>query len=144
MRSLTRAAKTPEGLKIPIGKKRATQVQKFKLVQWSPNLESAVDEALQLQKTASLFIFGNTDGQEYSRSGWGTIWTRLMKYCDTRAKAEGVTFERFALKDMRPMSVTERVSVGETNIINATGHADERMIRKTYDRNAVKKTTATK
>jgi hypothetical protein len=144
MRSMTRASITAEGLKIPIGKKRATQVQKYKLVQWSPALRTAVDEALSLQRTASMFVFGNTEGQEYSRSGWGTIWTRLMKYCEARAKAENLTFERFALKDMRPMSVTERVSVGETNIINATGHVDERMIRKTYDRNTVRKTTSTK
>ena len=67
-----------------------------------------------------------------------------MGYCEERAKAEGVSFERFALRDMRPKSVTERVEAGEANIINATGHSDERMIRKTYDRNVVKRATPTK
>jgi len=143
MRGMTRASITEEGLKIPIGKKRATQVQKYKLVQWSPALRTAVDEALALQKRLVCLFWKHRRARVHPR-GWATIWTRLMKYCEARAKAEGTTFERFALKDMRPMSVTERVSVGETNIINATGHVDERMIRKTYDRNTVRKTTSTK
>jgi len=80
---------------------------------------------------------------EYTRSGWTTIWNRLMGYCEKRAEEEGRTFERFALKDMRPKSVTERKARGETNITDATGHSDERMINKTYDRRAVKKSNAT-
>lgn len=144
MRNLTRGAINDEGLKIPVGKRKADQAPKFKIIQWSPALRAAVDEALSLQKTSSMLIFGNTSGQVYSRSGWTTIWSRLMGYCEERAKAEGVSFERFALRDMRPKSVTERVEAGEVNIINATGHTDERMIRKTYDRNVVKKATSTK
>lgn len=143
MRGLKRSAKTPEGLKIPVGKRKADQAQKYKIIQWSPKLEAAIDEALKLQRTSSMLIFGNTEGQEYTRSGWGTNWRRLMTYCEKRAKEEGVEFERFSLKDMRPKSVTQRVEAGETNIINSTGHVDERMIRKTYDRSVIKRAKST-
>lgn len=143
MRGLLRTAKTPEGLKIPVGKRKADQAQKYKIIQWSPKLEAAIEEALKLQRTSSMLIFGNTDGQEYTRSGWGTNWRRLMTYCEKRAKEEGVEFERFSLKDMRPKSVTQRVEAGETNIINSTGHVDERMIRKTYDRSVIKRAKST-
>ncbi|MFZ6801976.1 hypothetical protein [Undibacterium sp. Di24W] len=143
MRGLLRTAKTAEGLKIPVGKRRADQAQKYKIIQWSPKLEAAIEEALRLQRTSSMLVFGNTDGQEYTRSGWGTIWRRLMTYCEKRAEVEGIEFERFSLKDMRPKSVTQRVQAGESNIINSTGHADERMIRKTYDRSVIKRANST-
>ena len=66
-----------------------------------------------------------------------------MVYCEARAKAEGVTFERFALKDMRPKSATERKERGESNITDVTGHSDERMINQTYDRRTIKKGNST-
>lgn len=57
-----------------------------------------------------------------------------MGYCEKEAQARGVSFERFALRDMRPAAVTDRQEEGDDRIIDATGHADERMVRKTYDR----------
>lgn len=143
MRTLTRKAITAEGLEIEIGKSRASQATKKKLIRWSPKLKDTIDEAISLQRMPGLLIFANTSGQEYTRSGWTTIWTRLMGYCEKRAELEGVTFERFALKDMRPKSVTERKERGEINITDATGHSDERMINKTYDRRTLKKSNAT-
>ncbi|WP_232439346.1 hypothetical protein [Burkholderia ubonensis] len=59
-------------------------------------------------------------------------------------KARGVAFERFALRDMRPAAVTDRQEEGHDRIIDATGHADERMVRKTYDRRWQRKVRATR
>ena len=143
MRELTRKAITPLGLEIVVGKARATQTVKKKLIEWSPKLRATIDEAVALQRTPGLLIFSNTSGQQYTRSGWTTIWTRLMGYCEKRAEAEGVTFERFTLKDMRPKGVTERKERGDVNIKDATGHSDDRMIDKTYDRRRVRKSIST-
>ena len=143
IRSLSRQCIKPEGIEIPLGKRRATQLAKSKLIEWSPRLKATIDEALKLQRTSSVLVFGNTAGQQYSRSGWTTIWTRLMKYCEDKAKEEGVTFERFTLANMRPKAVTTRKDRGDVNIKDATGHSSERMIDKTYDRRVVKKSGAT-
>jgi len=143
MRSLTRQSIKADGIEIEVGKRRATQHKKIKLIEWSPNLRAAIDEALKLQRTSSLLIFGNTAGQKYTRSGWTTIWTRLMVYCETKAEAEGFQFERFSLANMRPKAVTTRKERGDVNIKDATGHASERMIDKHYDIRKINRSKAT-
>ena len=144
MRTLTRRNIKPDGLEISIGKGRASQASKRKLIKWSPILRETITEALSLQRTTGLLVFGNTSGQLYTRSGWTTIWTRLMGYCEVKAKEEGVEFARFTLADMRPAAVTDRKERGDINITNATGHSDERMINQVYDRRTIKKSEATK
>ena len=144
MRELHRQSIRPEGVEVPIGKRKAGEQQRVKLVLWSPELKAVIDEALTLQRTSSVHVFGNTAGQVYTRSGWNTNWTRLMGYCEKEAQARGVPFERFALRDMRPAAVTDRQEEGDDRIIDATGHADERMVRKTYDRRRQRKVRATR
>jgi hypothetical protein len=56
---------------------------------------------------------------------------------------EGLSFVRFTLAGMRPKAVTIRKSRGDFNITDATGHTDERMINKTYDRRSIKRSIAT-
>jgi integrase len=143
VRTLTRADIKEDGVEISIAKARAHQARKRKLIEWSPKLRATITEALSLQRTSSLLVFGNTAGQQYTRSGWTTIWTRLMGYCEERAKSEGVEFSRFTLADMRPKAVTARKTRGDVNIIDATGHVDERMINTVYDRRTVKRSGST-
>ncbi|HDV6320897.1 TPA: hypothetical protein RJR38_002730 [Burkholderia multivorans] len=85
----------------------------MKLVLWSPELKAVIDEALALQRTSSVHVFGNTAGQVYTRSGWNTKWSRLMGYCEKEAQARRVPFERFARRDMRPAAVTDRQEEGD-------------------------------
>ncbi|KVK99272.1 hypothetical protein [Burkholderia territorii] len=144
MRELHRQSIRPEGVEVPIGKRKAGEQQRVKLVLWSPELKAVIDEALALQRTSSVHVFGNTAGQVYTRSGWNTNWSRLMGYCEKEAQARGVPFERFALRDMRPAAVTDRQEEGDDRIIDATGNADERMVRKTYDRRRQRKVRATR
>ncbi|WP_157633029.1 hypothetical protein [Burkholderia ubonensis] len=134
MRELHRQSITTDGVEVPIAKRKAGEQQRVKLVMWSPELKAVIDEALALQRTSSVHVFGNTAGQVYTRSGWNTNWSRLMGYCEKEAQARGVQFERFALRDMRPAAVTDRQEEGDDRIVDATGHVHERMVRKTYDR----------
>ncbi|WP_074298365.1 tyrosine-type recombinase/integrase [Paraburkholderia phenazinium] len=144
MRELRRQSITDEGVVVPIGKRKRGQSEREKLVLWSPELKSVIEEALALQRTSGIYVFGNTAGQVYTRSGWNTIWTRLMDYCEKEALKREITFERFALRDMRPAAVTDRKEEGDTKIIDATGHSDERMVNKTYDRRRQRKVRATR
>lgn len=144
MRELRRQSIAEEGVKIPIGKRKAGQPQRFKTILWSPELKAVIDEALSLQRTASVYVFGNTAGQVYTRSGWNTGWTRLMEFCEKVAIERKIPFERFTLADMRPTAVTDRQEEGDEQITDATGHSDKRMVNKVYDRRREKKVRATR
>jgi len=67
-----------------------------------------------------------------------------MGHCEKEAMARGVRFEWFALRDMRPAAVTDRQEEGDDRIIDSTGHADERMVRKKYDRRRERRVRATR
>jgi integrase len=143
MRKITRQAKGPQGLEMLVGKRKKGHAQKFKLIEWSTELHSVIDEALSLQRTTSMYVFGNSDGQPYTTSGFNTNLRRLMVHAEKKAKEEGVEFQRFTLKDMRPAAVTDRVDEGDVTITNATGHSSDRMVRQVYDRRKKKVARAT-
>lgn len=143
MRHITRQAITDAGVEMPVGKRKKGQAQKYKLIEWSAELRSVIDEALKLQRTTSMYVFGNSDGQPYTTSGWNTNLRRLMEHARKKAEKEGIEFSRFTLKDMRPAAVTDRVDEGDATITNATGHTSDRMVRQVYDRRKTKKARAT-
>ncbi|HEY8606591.1 MAG TPA: tyrosine-type recombinase/integrase [Noviherbaspirillum sp.] len=144
MRQLMRQAVKDGGIEVAVGKRKKGHAVKHKLIEWSPALHATVQEALSLQRTTSLYVFGNTAGQPYTRSGFNTILGRLMKYCAQQAAEDGGTFNRFTLADMRPTAVTDRMEEGDTKITDATGHSDGRMVAKVYDRRRIKTAKATK
>lgn len=143
MRHITRQAITEAGVEMPVGKRKKGQAQKYKLIEWSAELRAVIEEALKLQRTTSMYVFGNSDGQPYTTSGWNTNLRRLMVHAERKAKEEGIEFARFTLKDMRPAAVTDRVDEGDATITNATGHTSDRMVRQVYDRRKTKKARAT-
>lgn len=66
-----------------------------------------------------------------------------MEHARKKAEKEGIEFQRFTLKDMRPAAVTDRVEEGDETITNATGHSSDRMVRQVYDRRKTKSARAT-
>jgi integrase len=143
MRKITRQAITDLGMEMPVGKRKKGRAEKFKLIEWSDELRAVIKEALSLQRTSSLYVFGNSEGQPYTTSGWNTNLRRLMEHARKKAEKEGIEFARFTLKDMRPAAVTDRVEDGDTTITNATGHSSDRMVRQVYDRRKTKTARAT-
>lgn len=143
MRKITRQAIKAEGVEMVVGKRKKGHAQRSKLIEWSAELRAVIDEALSLQRTTSLYVFGNSDGQPYTTSGWNTNLRRLMEHARKKAEKEGIEFQRFTLKDMRPAAVTDRVEEGDETITNATGHSSDRMVRKVYDRRKTKTARAT-
>jgi integrase len=128
---------------MPVGKRKKGRAEKFKLIEWSTELRAVIDEALTLQRTTSLYVFGNSDGQPYTISGFNTNLPRLMAHTTTKAEEDGIPFTRFTLKDMRPAAVTDRVEAGDETIMNATGHSSDRMVKQVYNRRKTKTARAT-
>jgi len=143
MRKLVRSAITDAGVEIPIGKRKAGHAQRFKLAEWNDPLRAAIDEALSLQKTSSIYVFASARGGAYNRNTWSNNWRKLMAYCEKTAAQSNTPFQRFTLADMRPTSVTKRMDEGDERITDATGHTDMRTVNKVYDRRRVKRFKAT-
>jgi integrase len=89
MRKITRQAITDQGMEMPVGKRKKGRAEKFKLIEWSDELRAVIKEALSLQRTSSLYVFGNSEGQPYTTSGWNTNLRRLMEHARKKAEKEG-------------------------------------------------------
>lgn len=143
MRQAMRQSITTDGMEMLVGKRKKGRAPRFKLIEWSTDLRAIIEEALMLQRTKSLYVFGNSDGQPYTTSGWNTNLRRLMEHTQKKAEKDGIPFTRSTLKDMRPAAVTDRDKSGEETITNATGHSNDRMVKQVYDRRKKKVARAT-
>lgn len=139
---------TEAGLVFMNSKRKRAQGERTTLIKWTPTLRETIDEALKVGRWAnfqgSRLIFGTMGGTQYSRSGWGTIWGRLMVHCEKRAAELERDFNRFSLMDCRPGGVTEKKRTKQDDVYDGTGHADRRMIDSIYDRREEKSSTAAK
>lgn len=121
-------------IEIEVGKKKGHEARKVKLAPSSEELRSVIDEALRIRRVPNPYVFCTQDGQVYTRSGFSTTLRRLMAHCETRAKKEGIKFNRFTLKDMRPTATTHKMERRDKDVQEATAHVDGRMIKQVYDR----------
>jgi integrase len=114
------------------------------LIQWSPELRETIDEVLAIKRNklaGSFLLFGNLQGQRYTKSGWGKLLGTLMAASEEMAQAMDIEFQHFSLQDCRPKGVTDKLERGDTDTSNATLHTNETMIARVYDRRATKKAT---
>ncbi len=137
VRALTRSQITDEGIVWEAGKRQGGQAKKFGLIEWSPELRKTIDEALAVKRNkvaGTWYIFGNLSGQKYTKGGWKKMLHYLMNECEARAAQRGIPFQKFNLQECRPKGVTDKLEQGDTDVMDATMHTNERMIQKTYDR----------
>lgn len=142
VRGITRDAITPEGMVWADGKSKTKAAV---LIEWTPELRETITEAVQVKRqhvAGSLYIFGNMRGQRYTKGGWKAVLDDLMRDCEQLAADRKVAFERFSLQDCRPKGVSDKLSTGQQDTQDATGHTSDRMIRQVYDRRLVKKAAA--
>ena len=107
------------------------------LIEWSPSLREVIDEALSIDRTGDVIgdhIFGNLDGQRYTKGGWKSTLSRLMVACVEKAREKGIDFRPFSLQDLRPKGVSDKLATAQTDVMDATLHTSERMVHQVYDR----------
>jgi len=137
VRALTRSQITEDGIVWKAAKRQAGRVQLNGLIQWSDELRATLDEALAVKRNklaGSWYVFGNLSGQRYTKGGWKKMLSYLMQECVTRAEQRNIPFKPFSLQDCRPKGVTDKLERGVDDVMDATMHTNERMIKKTYDR----------
>ena len=113
-------------------------------IEWSHELRTTIDEALGIQRNnlaGSWLLFGNLQGQRYTKSGCGKLLGTLMACSELHAQALEIPFEHFSLQDCRPKGVTDKLEAGHTDTKDATLHSSDAMIVRHYDRRKGKKAT---
>lgn len=132
--ALRRDAITDDGLVIRPSKTARSNPTAI-CIEWTPALRAAINALLALERPiSSTWLVTSRDGSPMSIEGWKTAWQRTMD----KAIAQGKITERFHFHDLRAKTVTELRAAGR-KAQDLTGHADEKMINKVYDRRAIKK-----
>lgn len=141
VRAFTRDQIKTEGIIWKAAKRQHGQAERFALIEWSDELRATVDEAIAIKRwklAGTWYVFGNLKGQRYTKGGWKATLSKLMKECTAEAQRRGVPFQPFSLQDCRPMGVSQKLEQGDGDVIDATLHTSERMVRQVYDRRRVR------
>ncbi|MEK6212047.1 MAG: hypothetical protein AABM64_17055 [Pseudomonadota bacterium] len=140
VRGLTRAQIGEAGIQWTATKRRNGHGCRSGLILWSDELRATIDEALAIKRplvACSGFVFGNLKGQSYTRGGWKCALFKLVQACIVEAANRGIPFTPFNLQDCRPKGVTAKLERGDHDVLEATMHTSERMLRQVYDRRRV-------
>jgi integrase len=141
VRRITRDAIKEDGIQWVDGK---DEDKAEVLIEWSPALKATITEALAIKRNhvaGTMYIFGNMQGQKYTKGGWKSMLDDLMRECIKDAAQQKIAFKKFNLQDCRPMGVSDKLERGDKDTKEATGHTSDKMISTVYDRRPVKRAT---
>lgn len=144
VRGITRDAITDQGIRWKDGK---DPTKPAILIEWTPELRATITETLAIKRNkvaGTMYLFGNMQGQKYTKGGWKSSLDDLMFPCLAEAQQRGMAFARFSLQDCRPMGVTDKLERGDQDTKTATGHASDKMIQMVYDRRPQRVATGAK
>jgi integrase len=144
VRAITRDAVTDQGIRWKDGKDPNKPAI---LIEWTPELRATITETLSIKRNrvaGTMYLFGNMQGQKYTKGGWKSSLDDLMFPCLVEAQKRGIAFTRFSLQDCRPMAVTDKLERGDQDTKTATGHTSDKMIATVYDRRPQRVATGAK
>ncbi|MGL4576665.1 MAG: hypothetical protein ACRCV9_17900, partial [Burkholderiaceae bacterium] len=144
---LTRDQIKDDGIYYRFTKQRRNAPPKWAAIEWSDALRACIDEALAIQRNSlagSWYVFGNMQGQRYTKSGWKTMLHHLMDACVIEAQRRRLAFQPFNLLQCRPKGASDKLSAGQQDTQQTLGHTSPAMLGKHYDRRQVKRGTPVK
>lgn len=104
------------------------------LIEWAPKLMAAIGRAKELPRPAGsrhLFISSRT-GKPYTDSGFNALVQQVMRAWEDAGNS------RFHFHDVRAKGATDLIEQGE-DAKNTTGHANDVILNRVYDRRAIRK-----
>jgi hypothetical protein len=137
VRALTRDQIGADGIRWVAAKRKRGMPQIEGLIEWSPELKATIEEALAIKRNklaGSWYVFGNLQGQKYTKGGWKSGLSDLMTACVIEAEKRKIAFAPFNLQDCRPKGVSDKLEHGHSDVVEATMHTSERMVKQVYDR----------
>lgn len=67
-----------DGVRVISAKRKMGETEVTKLREWSTRLRTVVARSKQTHTRKVDYLFANSSGKEYSRSGWGAVWQDAM------------------------------------------------------------------
>lgn len=67
-----------DGVRVISAKRKMGEEVVTKLRDWSPRLRAVVARARGAHKASRLYLFANSKGRPYTKSGWGSLWADAM------------------------------------------------------------------
>ncbi|SDH05279.1 MULTISPECIES: hypothetical protein [unclassified Duganella] len=64
-----------EGVRVESAKRKKGEAEVIKIREWSAKLRTVVARAKDAHQVTRLYLFANSSGKPYTRSGWGSQWT---------------------------------------------------------------------
>lgn len=140
VRPFLKSGITDSGVFCVGAKRKKGESQVRKLRQWSMKLRCVVKRAEQREgKLTSVYLFFNRNGTAYTRSGWGACWRGAWANYLGVPESEVTKHEKyFNLADIRPASITEKITKREADVYDFAAHASPNTTHKHYDRRRVK------
>jgi len=132
---LTRKNLNDEGILVTPSKPRrarfdgSVSVGKSLLIEWSPDLRQAADDALKLPPRFRQAIICNRAGRNYTVSGFNSIWYRHMR--KAVADPNNALTEPFQFRDLRAKSATDDSPEAATARLQ---HSDPKLTARVYRR----------
>lgn len=137
VRSLTASQITDAGIVWAAAKRKARDAKLEALIEWSQELRETLDAAMVIERNRGAgdwYVFGNMSGLRYTKGGWKATLAKLMRACVVEADMRGTPFKPFSLQDCRPKAITDKLTQGDEDVMDASLHTSEKMIQQTYDR----------
>jgi hypothetical protein len=91
-----------------------------------------------------MYLFGNSHGAAYTRSGWGSVWQdAMLAYlgCDAKELTKHPMY--FSLLDVRPAAITSKLTQRSVDAYDFAAHANPATTHREYDRRKLKRASAT-
>ncbi len=133
MLRLTEANFKDDGVHVTPHKTEGSTGKKL-IIDWSPELRQAIDQAKAVRPVISPLLFCSRRGEGYinevkgTASGWDSMWQRFME----RILSETNPRERFTEHDMRAKCASDAETLEHARALLA--HADSRVTDRNYRR----------
>lgn len=144
VRPFHRSGLTDEGVMVKNAKRKKGEAEIIKLREWSAKLRTVVKRADQACGRERMFLFANSEGGAYTRSGWGSVWQdAMLAYlgCDPKELTAHPMY--FSLLDVRPAAITKKIEKRDADAYDFAAHANKATTHAHYDRRRIKKARAT-
>jgi len=95
------------------------------IIQWTDELNEAVEHAKEVRKVITLYLFSTRNGQPYGKNAFDSLWSRFM----TKVLAHTKVTERFQEKDLRKKTASDMELALASELLN---HSKEELTKKVY------------
>ena len=144
VRPFHRSGLLDDGVRVINAKRKKGEIEVTKLREWSTRLRVVIKRADQALGRERMYLFANSYGEAYTRSGWGSVWQdAMLAYIGCAPKELVEHPDYFSLLDIRPAAITTKIRQRKADMYDFAAHANPATTHREYDRRKEKRASAT-